>query len=1023
MHNFLALCMAATLAASAARAHASDLTPYLRVETGMHQAVINRMALLPGDNAIATVSDDKTARIWSVNGLKPLGVIRPPIGPGDDGELVGVAASGNVLALAGRLRYGTDRFGVQFYRLPDLKPVGQLPTLPAPISALRFSRDGRTMLVGMVGGRGLAFFNMRDHAMPVGVDPAYVGQVQWIDVDSQDRAVVSGEDGRIRLYGPDHRKVVEAGLPKGGKPYAVAFSPDGRFVAVGNQNGPQVWLLDAATLRPVRSFMGGPGCTGGFAVVAFTPSGDALFGAGTYKASASASRVVRRWALDGGPAAEFKVGGDTVMDLLPIGRDVLVADAEPAVERLDASGRVLAKQAAHHIDFRDAGLSGFAVSRDGTAIELPLGGSSGRLVFDVRARSLAAAEVNGLATPSAVAGALRASNWRNTPAPRLNNRAVSLERDEMSLAVAVSKAGHGAAFGTNFYIRFQQPGGTGWRTPVAAPAWAVNVSGDGRLVVAGLGDGTARWYDAASGNEILALFLEPATRHWVLSTAEGFFDHDDAGPGESDGRTLIGYSFNDQAAQASRFVEVGQLYPVFYRPDLVGLALRNDASARRTIEKAHEGRGAVTAVLNRGLPAIVELQEICGLPDPGTSDCPAGTRPFDTPSPPQHPGARLATTADTLLVRFRLSNPGSNPGHAAIFRNAAAISPTLLTMKEDEHSRTQEAVIPLGDGENVIQLKPISSSGEVEGSASSSIGFSVWRTPASFMLKSGPQFPQPRRTLFLLSVGVSRFGHHELTLENATNDARAVAGLMATPDPPIYDASDVTTLYDERATAETITTALRAIAEKAQPDDLVMIFLAGHGQEVDGRFYFAPSDFGMRNPELFARALSPGINGDMALDQLFQTEGLGPDRMLPLIQAIRAARVAIVLDSCYSASLATPDTVLQRDVNRTVTNAIGHATGRFVLSSATTFALDTSAAAGSVTQDGKGHGLFTSYLLQALEGRADVLHVGRVDVVQLAEYTVSKVKQATAGFEEKQEPTFFFSGNDFFAVHTDDSAQ
>lgn len=1020
MRSLLVLCALAAMALRPACAQVPEATPYLNVETGVHQSVVNRMALLPGGLAVATVSDDKTARVWTAGGLQPLGVIRPPIGPADDGQLFAVAASGNVLAVAGRIRSGAAQFGVQFHRLPDLKRVGQLPALPAPVSALRFSRDGRILLVGMVGIRGLAFYDVRSNGLQVGADIAYAGQVQWIDVDAHGLAVASGEDGRIRLYGPDHRKVADAALPGGGKAYAVAFSPDGRLIAAGDQNGSRIWLLDAATLRPVRSFTGAPGRAGGFAVVAFAPAGDALFGAGTYKAGASKPRLVRRWPLEGGQATEFEATNDTVMDLLPVGTDVLVAGADPVVMRLDATGRTTAKQAAHNIDFRDAGLSGFAVSHDGAAVRLPAGGRSGQVVFDVRSRTLtpaSQAQAQAMAAPSDLGGGLRASDWRNAPAPRLNNVRVALEKGEVSLAAAVSPAARGAAFGTNFHIRFQRPDGTGWRTLVTAPAWAVNVSGDGRLVIAGLGDGTVRWYDAATGAELLSLFLETATRHWVLSTAAGYFDHDEAGPGEADGRTLIGYRFDEPAAQASRFVEVGQLYPTFYRPDLVSLALRERPAAGRDIQGASRGGATITKALDRGLPAIFELQQVCaGASGPGPSGCfPVEQRPASL-DPQQPPAARQTTTADTLRVRFRLSNPGGDPGRAAIFRNAAAITPALATMDEDGHGRTQEAVIPLGSGENAITLRPVSASGEVEGSAASSIAFSVWRAAAP----SAPDAPRAAggRTLFMLSVGISRFDYPVLNLENASNDARAVAAAMSAPDSPIYDAADITTLYDEQATVETIDAALRAIAEKAQPDDLVVIYLAGHGKDVDGRFYFAPYDFGVRNPEVLLRALTDPVGGPAALDQVYRTEGLGPDRLLPHIQAIRAGHVAVVLDTCYSAALAVQDAVLQRDINKTVTNALGHATGRFVLSSATASAADSSKAAGHAAPDGQEHGLFTSYLLEALEGRADTLRSGRVDVVQLAQYTISKVKQATAKLDLKQEPAFFFAGSEFFALRT-----
>jgi hypothetical protein len=191
-------------------------------------------------------------------------------------------------------------------------------------------------------------------------------------------------------------------------------------------------------------------------------------------------------------------------------------------------------------------------------------------VFDARMRTLTPlAQARDLVPPSERGGGLQVSLWRNTLGPRLNERVLTLEKDEMSLSAAVARDGSGAVFGTNFYIRYQRRDGRAWHTLVPSPAWAVNISGAGRLVVAGLGDGTVHWYDAETGNELLALFVDPASRHWVLSTPEGFFDHDQARPGQPDGRNLIGYRFNDPLAQVSRYVEISQLYPIFYRPDLV----------------------------------------------------------------------------------------------------------------------------------------------------------------------------------------------------------------------------------------------------------------------------------------------------------------------------------------------------------------------------------------------------------------------------------------------------------------------
>ena len=69
-------------------------------------------------------------------------------------------------------------------------------------------------------------------------------------------------------------------------------------------------------------------------------------------------------------------------------------------------------------------------------------------------------------------------------------------------------------------------------------AWAVNVSGDGRLVVAAYGDGTIRWHRLSDGQELLAFFPDDDTQRWVAWTPQGYYM---ASPG---GEDLIGWQVN-----------------------------------------------------------------------------------------------------------------------------------------------------------------------------------------------------------------------------------------------------------------------------------------------------------------------------------------------------------------------------------------------------------------------------------------------------------------------------------------------
>jgi uncharacterized caspase-like protein len=237
------------------------------------------------------------------------------------------------------------------------------------------------------------------------------------------------------------------------------------------------------------------------------------------------------------------------------------------------------------------------------------------------------------------------------------------------------------------------------------------------------------------------------------------------------------------------------------------------------------------------------------------------------------------------------------------------------------------------------------------------------------------------------------------------------------------------TLTDDDASKASILAALQDIASNATPDDVVVIFLAGHGRTVDGRYYFAPNDMGRHDPTLLASLKDAKTDAtyDKAVDAVFRSEGLGQDELLPIIQGMQATRIAFVLDTCYSATVADADAVLRHDVNDTITNRIGHASGRFVLSGSFTEAFDSAAGADAAVGE-EGHGLFTSYLLRALNGEAGTDDTGRVDIYKLATFTQSHVAAASRHILEQsgtktgekapdvQQPAYYFAGNDFFAV-------
>ena len=133
-------------------------------------------------------------------------------------------------------------------------------------------------------------------------------------------------------------------------------------------------------------------------------------------------------------------------------------------------------------------------------------------------------------------------------------------------------------------------------------AWAVNVSGDGRLAVAAFGDGTIRWFRLADGAELLAFFPHKDRQRWVVWTPQGYYM---ASPG---GEELIGWHVN-RGLDTPEFYTASRFRDRFHRPDVVALVLDELDVAKALARANREAEIAPTpaAPLEEILPPLIQI--------------------------------------------------------------------------------------------------------------------------------------------------------------------------------------------------------------------------------------------------------------------------------------------------------------------------------------------------------------------------------------------------------------------------------
>src|SRR4029453_8197703 len=91
--------------------------PLPGLETGMHTAIIRRIATDAAGRWAVTASDDKTARVWEVASGRQLAVLRPPQDVGNEGKLYAVALSpdGAVVAVGGWTGVAGDKDAIYLF--------------------------------------------------------------------------------------------------------------------------------------------------------------------------------------------------------------------------------------------------------------------------------------------------------------------------------------------------------------------------------------------------------------------------------------------------------------------------------------------------------------------------------------------------------------------------------------------------------------------------------------------------------------------------------------------------------------------------------------------------------------------------------------------------------------------------------------------------------------------------------------------------------------------------------------------
>lgn len=822
-------------------------TPFIRIEAGGHAGPVNRLAIDAGGTLLATASDDKTVRLWSLPSGEAKGVLRGPIGPAEEGELFAVALSpdGRRAYAGGITGFAWDQRGaIYLFDTATQRMLGRLGGLPAPVNHLAVSADGTRLAAALGGQAGLRLWDAATGRL-VAEDTGYRGPARTVVFAPDGRIFSTAADGLVRAYDASGRKLAEATPRQNARPYGIALSPDGTLLAVGYENAAFVDVLSASGLRRVFSpeIGGVPAAT----LPAVSWASDRRGGVQLHAAGpGQQGGVIRRWADFGlGPARDLAASRDSIVHLLAIPSGGLVyAAADPGWGLLGPDGAIARRPQPAASDPRIA-RGALAVSADARVVEWP--GAEGRLRFDLSGRGLEPASGASVAPATLSAGGLSVNDWRDSTGPKLNNRPLPLGRGEVARSAAV--AGDTVLLGTDTHLRlYDRQGRALAATATTGAVWALAVAAEARAAVAMLGDGTIRWFDLDGLEERGALFVHADGARWALFTPEGFFDH-----GEGGGQDLVGVHLNRRAAEQPDWASFAQAYRALYAPTVVRARLDGDT---RAAERRLGELGDVRAVIAR--QPRVTLTGFC-IPDI-SGDCRA-----------HNPEAALPIGTNRVRLGLRLEDRGLGLGPVDVFLNGRNVG------RVDPAGTPEIGIdVALDPGRNALQVRAWDQAGRL-----------FAESPVTRLEAVGVEDSAAR--LFVMAVGVDRYRNPQLALRFAAADANTVAETLRTGAVGLFAATEVTVLTDEAATKEGILSALDRLAREIGPQDTFLLYLAGHGvkTEPDERFLFLPQD----------------VSDASSWDAL-RRQGLSDEVLVAALSRIRARNGFLFMDTCYAGQVA-----------------------------------------------------------------------------------------------------------------------
>jgi uncharacterized caspase-like protein len=445
---------------------------------------------------------------------------------------------------------------------------------------------------------------------------------------------------------------------------------------------------------------------------------------------------------------------------------------------------------------------------------------------------------------------------------------------------------------------------------------SMDFSPDGRLLASASDDGSTFLWDVNTGEHLLTLISLDDGGEWMVVTPEGLFD------GTPASWNQILWRYNHDTFNVA---PIEWFFNEFYYPGLLA-----DVFAGKRPHVAQD-----VSKKDRRQP-IVKLS----LPGDSNSSVGIATRTVkvridiaDAAADQDHPG-------------------GSGARDVRLFRNGSLVKVWHGDALKGQPATSLEEEITLVAGPNRLTAYAFNKDNVKSKDATLLI------TGADSLKRAG--------TAWVIAIGVNEYTNAQYNLKYAVADAQSFAEELSRQQTKLgrFDHVEVVPLLNDQATKANILSALKRLAgaseaptfkagpldrlKRAEPEDAVIIYFAGHGTAQGPRFYLIPHDLGY--------AGNRSALDENGLREIL-SHSISDFELEDAVEGLAAGSLLMVIDACNSGQALEAEEKRRGPMNSKGLAQLAYEKGMYILTAAQSYQAALEAAQ-------LGHGLLTYALVE-----------------------------------------------------------